>query len=489
VSVRLTPRVPPDGDHPHEECGVFGVFGHPRAAELTLYGLYALQHRGQESAGIASTDRQRIHVHKDMGLVSEVFSNGVMGRLSGSAAIGHVRYSTFGASNVINAQPLVVRCRQGRLALAHNGNIVNAGQLRSDLERRGSIFQTAVDTEVAVHLMARSGASSLVEALVEALRQVHGGYAIVLLTEDRLYACRDPHGIRPLSMGRLRDAVVFASESCAFDIVGAEFVRDVAPGEVVIVDRDGVTSRQAMERGEERLCIFEYIYFARPDSNLAGKNVHSVRKELGRRLARHYPCEADIVIGVPDSSLSAATGCAEASGIPYEVGLIKNRYIGRTFIQPTQEMRSSGVRIKLNALRQVVKGRRLVLVDDSIVRGTTSRHIVRMLRAAGAREVHLRIASPPYRHSCYYGIDTSAVSQLIAARMDVPEIARFVEADSLAYLGQELLTGAVEAGGPPAVRGADEPGNGRGYCCACFDGNYPVDVSEGARFFDWDCGD
>ncbi len=383
---------------PQDECGVFGIFNHSDAARMTYYGLYALQHRGQESAGIIVSDGKHLSSHKGMGLVSEVFDDEVIGGLKGQSAIGHVRYSTTGSSLLQNAQPLLIRHRRGELALGHNGNLVNAAAIRRELEEQGSIFQTTVDTEVVAHLIARLGKNGIESAVAESLGRVQGGFAMVFLTVDKLIAARDPHGIRPLSLGRLGDSWVVASESCAFDTVGAEFVRDLEPGEMVMVDRDGVRSVQFARREADHLCIFEFIYFARPDSNLNGRNVHAVRKQLGRNLAQEQPCEADLVTGVPDSSLSAASGYAEATGIPYEVGLIKNRYIGRTFIQPGQATRVSGVQLKLNAIRKVVDGQRVVLVDDSIVRGTTSRHIVRLLRQAGAKEVHLRISSPPYCH-------------------------------------------------------------------------------------------
>ncbi|MCL6450810.1 MAG: amidophosphoribosyltransferase [Acetobacteraceae bacterium] len=484
-----------------EACGVFAVFGHPEAARMTYYALFALQHRGQESAGIAVSDGSRVECVKGMGLVSEVFPGPSLGGLEGSSAIGHVRYSTFGASTLANAQPLMVRFRKGTLALAHNGHLVNAAHLRQRLEEDGSIFQTGVDVEVLAHVIARLALNGLEEAVAGSLGQIRGGYALVFLTERRLMVARDPCGIRPLSMGRLGDAVVFASETCALDAVGAERVGDVAPGELVVVGESGVKRWQVCLPGREALCAFEYIYFARPDSDLRGKNVHLVRKELGRLLAREHPVEADLVIGVPDSSLSAAAGYAEAAGLPYEVGLVKNRYVGRTFIQPSPEQRALGVKIKLSALRRVIEGKRVVLVDDSIVRGTTSRHLVRLLKDAGAREVHVRIGSPPYRHPCHFGIDTSAAGQLAADSKDVSQIEDWVGASSLRYLPLEKLVEAAGAGvGAAAVRaagcgegaapgaaeasGAGAPGSGSGgLCLACFNGDYPVDVSGGARSF------
>ncbi len=457
-------------DKPREACGVFGIWGHPDAVRLTYYGLYALQHRGQESAGIATTQGQGINIHKGMGLVSEVFDEAALKDQEGTAALGHVRYSTTGSSVVVNAQPLVIRYRKGALALAHNGNLVNARQIRDKLEKEGSIFQTTLDTEVLAHLIARYGQGDLEEALSGSLKVLKGGYAFGILTEKVLIGIRDPHGIRPLSLGKLGNSWVLASETCAFDTVGAETARDVNPGEMVVIDDNGVRSIQAVKPGRRVFCIFEYIYFARPDSNLDGLNVHAVRKEMGRQLAREAPADADLVTGVPDSSLSAASGFAEEAGIPYEIGLVKNRYVGRTFIQPDQKLRALGVRLKLNALEKVVRGKRVVLVDDSIVRGTTSRHIVQLLREAGAQEVHVRISSPPYRYSCYYGIDTSASAELIAAQKGITDIERLVGADSLAYLSTEGLVRAIGRGK------AD-------YCLACFNGDYAIDVSADAGKF------
>lgn len=451
-----------------EECGVIGIFGDPESAKLAYYGLYALQHRGQESAGIAVSNGKTVNCHKGMGLVSEVFTPEALGSLRGIAAVGHVRYSTFGSSQLLNAQPLVVRFRRGTIALAHNGNLVNAVTVRRMLEDEGSIFQTGVDTEVLAHLIARQGRIGIEDAVASAIAGVRGGYALTILNEDRLIGIRDPNGIRPLSLGKLSKGYVLASETCAFDAIGAETIRDIAPGEMVVIDDNGVRSRQAIPAGSEAFCAFEYIYFARPDSNLRGLNVHAVRKHLGRRLARDFPVEADLVTGVPDSSLSAASGFAEEAGIPYELGLVKNRYIGRTFIQPTQEMRSVAVRLKLNALRKVIEGKRVVLVDDSIVRGTTSQYIVRLLRDSGAREVHLRISSPPYRYPCYFGIDTSASNQLLAASLDTKRIERWVGADSLRFLSVDALAETICGG------------KEHGLCFACFDGKYPVDVSDAA---------
>lgn len=446
-----------------EECGVFGVYGQPGAAMLTYYGLFALQHRGQESAGIVASDGRTVVAHKGLGLLTDVFAEPrQLTSWTGHLAIGHVRYSTTGSTSLANAQPLLVRYRGGSLALAHNGNLVNAGALRAQLEAEGSIFQTTADSEVIAHLIARQGDVPLETAIARSLTQIRGAYAFVFLTEDKLIAVRDPNGIRPLSLGRLGEAHVFASETCAFDIVGAETLSDVAPGEMVVVDRDGIRSQQVLPPGRPALCAFEYIYFSRPDSVLCGVNVHSARKALGRELAREHPADGDLVTGVPDSSLSAASGYAEASGIPLEMGLVKNRYVGRTFIQPSQAERAFNVKVKLNALRKVVEGKRVVLVDDSIVRGTTTGHIIRALREAGAREVHVRISSPPYRHPCYFGVDTSSEADLIAARYGVDAIREQVGADSLAYLSVAGLARACGLAGR--------------LCLACFDGDYPVDV-------------
>ncbi|MBX6377033.1 MAG: amidophosphoribosyltransferase [Clostridia bacterium] len=444
-----------------EECGVFAIADHPRAADLAYYGLFALQHRGQESAGIAVAGPDGIVCRKGMGLVAEVFRPSDLKDLKGERAIGHVRYSTTGASTLANAQPLTVRYRLGEVALAHNGNLTNAAQLRQAFEAEGSIFQTTTDTEIVAHLMARSGAASVTEALCEALQRIHGGYALVALIPRGIAAARDPHGLRPLCLGRLDGAWVVASETCGLDAVGATFVREVEPGELVVVVDGEAESRPFAEPGAPALCIFEFVYLARPDSTLAGRNVHQSRKLMGKLLAQEAPADADVVIGVPDSSISAASGYAEEAGIPYEIGLIKNRYVGRTFIQPDAASRDAGVRLKLNVVREVVRDRRVVLVDDSLVRGTTMRHLVRLLRDAGARAVHVRIASPPYRFPCYYGVDTSEPSELVAAERDIEGVRRHIGADSLAFLSLDALKRA--AGG-----GRDH------FCTACFTGDYPV---------------
>jgi amidophosphoribosyltransferase len=459
-----------DGDKMREECGVFGIFAPGSdVARLTYYGLYALQHRGQESAGIAVSNGKIIKGEKSMGLVSEVFHDtSKLQRLVGDIAVGHVRYSTTGSSLLVNAQPLLVRYRNGFLAIVHNGNLVNGGELRTELETEGSIFQATTDSEVIAHLIARSGEADIEAAVKKAVPVIRGAYTFILMTKDKLVGLRDPKGIRPLSLGRTAGGYVLASETCAFDTMGAEFVRDIQPGEMVVIDKDGVRGEQLFATDKDSLCVFEFIYFARPDSNLDGRNVHTARKQLGRRLAIEHPVEADIVTGVPDSSLSAASGVAEQLGLPYEMGFIKNRYIGRTFIQPTQEIRDLGVKLKLNPVRQIVEGKRVVMVDDSIVRGTTSKHIIQMLRNAGAREVHVRISSPPVKCSCFYGIDTSTSGELIGAQLDVPDIAKAIGADSLGYLSEE---GMLESIGLPK----------KGFCTACFSGCYPIQIGSGKR--------
>ncbi|MBX6353716.1 MAG: amidophosphoribosyltransferase [Thermoflavifilum sp.] len=451
-------------------CGVFGIVGVPKAAEITYYALVALQHRGQEAAGIAAADGERIRAHRGLGLVTDVLAKETLQQLAGDLAMGHVRYSTAGSNTVQNAQPIVVGTHRGQVALAHNGNLVNAPRLRIALEKAGSLFQSSSDTEVVLHLLARAGEMPFADAVVQAVRQVRGGFALVLLREDRLVALRDPHGLRPLALGQLGDAWCVASESCAFEAIGARFVRDLAPGELVEITRDGLTSRRWAEP-QPRLCVFEHIYFARPDSDIDGWNVHAVRKRMGRLLAKYHPAPGDIVIGVPDSSISAASGYAEQSGIPYEMGLIKNKYIARTFIQPSQEMREAGVRMKLNAVRSVVSGRRVILVDDSIVRGTTIRRIVEMLREAGATEVHVRISSPPYRHPCHYGIDT-AEKQLLAAHRSVVQMCTDIGADSLAFLSVAEMMEAF---------GFDET-SAYPFCNACFSGDYPTEVEAFDKF-------
>jgi amidophosphoribosyltransferase len=444
-----------------DECGVFGIFGHPEAANMTYLGLYALQHRGQESAGIAASDGTQVRISREMGYVADVFDGETLSTLHGSLAIGHVRYSTAGESKLLNAQPILIDCAHGQIGICHNGNIVNARELRDDLVRRGSIFQSNSDTEVILHLYARSRAASVEEAIVESVAQVQGAFSLAMLTRDKLIAVRDPHGFRPLALGRLDDAWVVASETCAMDLIGATYVRDVEPGEVVVISAEGLRSIKPFPPAPLAHCIFEHVYFARPDSYVFGRSVNEVRTELGRILAREQPVDADVVVPVPDSGVCAAMGYAEESGVPLRMGLIRNHYVGRTFIQPQSSIRHFGVKVKLNPVRSILAGKRVVLVDDSIVRGTTSRKIVRMVRAAGAREVHVRISCPPTISPCFYGVDTPSTSELIAATHTLPEIREFLEADSVAYLSLEGLMSAV--------------GSSRGsYCSSCYTGVYPV---------------
>ncbi|HZW49500.1 MAG TPA: amidophosphoribosyltransferase [Bacillota bacterium] len=462
---RENETAPDRTDKPEEACGVFGIWapGEPVALH-TYYALISLQHRGQESAGIIVANEDGLTIDKGMGLVTDVFENSSFLSQPGFAALGHVRYSTTGGSSFLNSQPLLIRYKGGQLALAHNGNLVNAAELREELEQKGSIFQSTIDSEVFAHLIARSGFAAPETALSEAVQRIRGGYAIIFLTENKLIAMRDPNGIRPLSLGKLGDNYVVASESCAFDTIGATFLREIEPGEGITIDNSGLHSFRAAPAGRHNLCAFEYIYFARPDSTMYGNNIHAIRKLLGKALALEAPIEADLVTGVPDSSISAAIGYAEASGIPYEMGLIKNRYMGRTFIKPTQEMRQTAVRLKLNPVRSIVEGKRVLLVDDSIVRGTTTTYIIKLLKEVGAKEVHVRISSPPYRFPCYFGIDTSARGELIAANNTVEETRKIIGADSLHYLSQSALTRIL------AERGVQ-------LCEACFDGNYPVRLS------------
>ena len=444
-----------------EECGVFGIFGNSEAAKLTYLGLYALQHRGQESAGIASADGTQIRVSKAMGYVNEAFDDDAIARLPGALAIGHVRYSTAGESRLANAQPIFVDSVYGQLAVAHNGNLVNAGEVRDALVREGAIFQTNSDTEVIVHLFARARAEGAETAIIEAISQVRGAFSLVMMTKDRLIGVRDPHGFRPLALGRLRDAWVICSETCAMDLIGATYVRDVEPGEVVIVGPTGIRSVKPYPPARQSQCVFEHVYFSRPDSYVFGESVNEVRTEFGRRLARESGVPADVVVPIPDSGVCAAVGYAEAAGLPMRMGLIRNHYVGRTFIQPQQSIRHFAVRVKLNPVRSILEGKRVVLVDDSIVRGTTSRKIVRMVRSAGAREVHMRISCPPTISPCFYGVDTPRRSELIAATHTLDEIRKYVDADSVAYLSLEGLTGAVNGGASS-------------YCTSCYTGVYPV---------------
>jgi len=452
-----------DEDRFHEECGVVGVFGHPEAANLAYLALYALQHRGQESAGIVSSRGDALISHRGLGLVADIFHPEMIRRLEGTSAIGHNRYATHGETVLKNAQPLVVEYAGGPLAVAHNGNLVNAVELRAELEERGSIFQSNSDTEVVIHLIAQSEKGPLLERVIDALKRVRGAYSIVFLARDQLIAVRDPYGFRPLVLGRIRDkgTYVVVSETCALDLINAEYVREVEPGEVIVIDESGLRSMQPLEVVEPRRCVFEYVYFARPDSQVFGRTVYNVRRELGRQLARESLVDADVVTPVPDSGVPAALGYAEQSGVPYELGLIRNHYVGRTFIEPTDSIRHFGVRVKLNAVSEVLRGKKVVVVDDSLVRGTTSQKIVTMMRNAGAAEVHMRICSPPTIRPCYYGVDTPTTKELVGASKSVEEIRQSIGADTLAYLlwrGHSDYQGAgrgfqVSRGDPSVDRG------------------------------------
>jgi len=480
-----------DDDHFHDHCGVFAIHGHTEAANLAYLGLHALQHRGQESAGIVTSDGQQLFAHRAMGLVQDAFSQDQLARLPGRLAIGHVRYSTAGGSHLKNAQPFAVDYARGSLAVCHNGNLTNADELRAELEARGSIFQSSSDTEVLVHLVAMSGAAAIEDRVADALARVQGAYSLLFLTEDTILAVRDPMGIRPLCLGILpasgnsqrRDAHVVASEPTAFDLIGAEFVRDVEPGEMILIDESGVRSRRLAEQAPPHMCVFEFVYFARPDSRLGGKSVYEVRKTLGEQLAKEHPVEADVVIPVPDSGVPSAIGYAAALGIPFEMGLIRSHYVGRTFIEPQQSIRHFGVRLKLNPVEPILRGKRVVVVDDSMVRGTTARKLVKMVRDAGAREVHLRISSPPTEWPCYYGIDTPTRRELIASSHSVLEIARYVTVDTLGYLSLEGMLAAVARVPTPEVpaRPATPPAAGSGYCHACFSGQYAIPFVATAR--------
>ncbi len=450
-----------------DECGVFGVCDSDDAANLAYLGLYALQHRGQESAGIASLDDGKIHVEREMGYVADVFDETRLSRLPGRTAIGHVRYSTAGASLLANAQPLVFATGRGPLALGHNGNLVNAREIRASLETKGALFTTTSDSEVFLHLVARSQAPTLSGAIADALTEVRGAYSLVILSREGIYAVRDPHGIRPLSLGVREGSPVVASETCAFDLIGATYERDVEPGEIVRLSREGFSSHR-FAFPISTPCVFEHVYFARPDSTVFGRSVAASRQAFGRRLAKEHPVEADVVVAVPDSGMYPGLGYAEESGIPFALGLVRNHYVGRTFIEPKQAIRHFGVKVKLNPVREVVDGKRVVMIDDSIVRGTTSRKIVKMLREAGAKEVHVRVSSPPTVNSCHYGIDTPTRSELIAANQSVEEIRRYIEADSLGYLSVE---GMLDAFGRPQ----------QATCTACFTGIYPVEIEEEER--------
>ena len=447
-------------------CGVFGIHGHDEAANIAYLGMHSLQHRGQESAGLVAADAQdgKLRRHVAMGLVSDAFNRDVLAKLPGRTAIGHIRYSTAGTSELRNAQPFVFEYAGGSLAIAHNGNLVNANELRAELEAQGSIFQTSSDTEVIVHLMAKAKEPDVIGKLNAALRRVRGAYSLILLTNnEQMIGVRDPNGFRPLVIGRLKDAFVLSSETCSFDLIEAEFIREVDPGEIVMIEKGGMTSHRIMAPVEApTFCVFEHVYFARPDTFVNGKSVYRNREKMGIAMAKEAPVEGDVVIPVPDSGVPAAIGYAKESGIPFELGLIRSHYVGRTFIEPQDSIRHFGVRLKLSPVRSVVDGKRVIVVDDSLVRGTTSRKIVKMLRGAGAREVHLRISAPPTTHPCFYGINTPTRSELVAASHTVEEIARYVTCDSLAYLSHEGMMTAVGSPG------------GAGFCSACFTGNYPV---------------
>jgi amidophosphoribosyltransferase len=446
----------------HDECGVFGVFNHPEASNLVYLGLYALQHRGQEGAGIVAADGKKLSVEKGLGLVSDIFSEDRIRKLKGPSAIGHNRYSTTGASQLLdNVQPILVNYALGSVAVAHNGNLTNYRAVKDELEAYGSIFHTTIDSELIVHLIAQSQSGTIIPRVVDALMRIQGSYSLLILTEKELIGVRDPHGFRPLCLGMLDDSYVLASETCALDLIEAQYIRDIEPGEVVVINKEGIKSYRPFPNVRQACCIFEYIYFSRPDSYVFGENVDFIRKTLGRRLAIENPVDADLIVPVPDSGVPAAIGYSEESGIPFDFGLIRNHYVGRTFIEPKQSIRHFGVKIKLNPVKKLLEGKRVILVDDSIVRGTTSRKLVKMVRSAGAKEVHMRICSPPTTHPCFYGIDTPTRQELIAASHSVDEIRRYLTADSLGYLS---MTGLLES----------VPGGIGKYCSACFDGDYPV---------------
>ena len=452
-------------NRPREECGIFGVYGHEDAAKLAYFGLYALQHRGQESAGIVSSDGTRVMEHKAMGLVPDIFNERILDSLEGHMALGHVRYSTTGSSLLVNAQPFRVQYSGRSLAIAHNGNLVNAREIRLELENRGSIFQTTMDSEVVLHLLAKSMKKGLDTAVMETMARIRGAYSLVLMTEDTLIACRDPHGFRPLCIGKLDSGYVVASETCALDLVEAEFIRDVEPGEICVLDCHGIRSIPSGIESRLSQCIFEMIYFARPDSNVFGQNVYMFRKKQGELLAREFPRDVDLVMPFPDSGNYAAIGYAQASGVPLEMGVIRNHYVGRTFIQPSQQMRDFGVKVKLNPVKELLKGKRVLIIEDSIIRGTTSRTRTDTLRRLGTKEVHMLVSCPPHRFPCFYGIDFSSRGELIAAEKSVDEISSFIGLDSLGYLGIDNLVKATH------LRTED-------MCLACFDGHYPVPVDE-----------
>ena len=452
-------------DKLHEECGVVGVYGHPEAANLVYLGLYALQHRGQESAGIVASTHSKMHLELGMGLVADIFDPGRLLKLPGPLAIGHNRYSTAGKSELVNAQPCMINYAAGSLALAHNGNLVNAKTIRKELGSKGAIFQSTNDSEVIVHLMAQAKSENFVDRAAEALRQVSGAYSLVLMTENELLAARDPHGFRPLCLGKLDGAYIIASETCVMDLIEAEFIREVEPGELILINENGLQSFFPFKKVESKYCVFEHIYFARPDSFLFGEHVYAARKEMGRAMAQESPADADLIVPVPDSGVVSAMGFAEESGIPFEMGLIRNHYVGRTFIEPQSQIRNFGVKLKLNAVKNLISGKRLAIIDDSIVRGTTCRKIVKMLLEAGAKEVHLRISAPPILHSCFYGIDTPHKEELIAHTHSLEETRKYLGADSLQYLSIKKMLEVLQ--------------NGKNkFCSACFDGNYPVPITD-----------
>jgi len=449
-------------DRPKDECGVCGIFGHPDAARLTYFGLYALQHRGQESTGIVTSDGNKISQHKAMGLVPEVFTEEILKSLKGHLSVGHVRYSTTGASQVLNAQPFTVNHKGGTLAIAHNGNLVNTREIRDELEESGSIFQTTMDTEVVVHLLVRNSFKGLEAAITETFSRVKGAYSLVLMTQDQLVAVRDPGGFRPLCLGQLNNgSYIVASETCALDLVEAQYVRDIEPGEILIIDKNGLKSLFPWPEQKHSFCIFEHVYFARPDSDIFGMNVYQSRKEMGKILAREFHIQADLVMPFPDSGNYAAIGYSQESGIPLEMGVIRNHYVGRTFIQPTQSMRDFSVRVKLNPVRSFLEGKKVIVIEDSIIRGTTGRSRIRSLREVGVKEVHMLISCPPTRHPCYYGIDFPSNTELIAARKSVDDIRKYLDLDTLYYLS---LEGMIQATGVSSDS----------FCKACFDGKYPV---------------
>ena len=452
-------------DKLHEECGVVGVYGHPEAANLVYLGLYALQHRGQESAGIVASTHSKMRLEVGMGLVADVFDPIRILKLPGPLAIGHNRYSTAGKSELVNAQPCMINYSAGSLALAHNGNLVNAHAIRKGLGSKGAIFQSTNDSEVIVHLMAQSKAETFVDQAAEALRQVSGAYSLVLMTKTELVAARDPHGFRPLCLGKLDGAYIVASETCVMDLIEAEFIREVEPGELILINDQGIQSFFPFKKVETKHCVFEHIYFARPDSFIFGEHVYTARKNMGRAMAQESPADVDLIVPVPDSGVVSAMGFAEESGIPFEMGLIRNHYVGRTFIEPQSQIRHFGVKLKLNPVKEIIAGKRIAIIDDSIVRGTTARKIVKMLRDVGAKEVHLRISAPPILHSCFYGIDTPTKEELIAHTHDLEETRQYLAADSLAYLTLEKMMEVLENGK-------------KKFCSACFDGNYPVPITD-----------